>query len=148
MILEYAVGNIAVAIGWSGYFVSLLSGFGISIPGWLVHGYWAVTASNDPAMLALFKSAPRVAGVPILVNLPAFMIVLSVTVLLLQGVKESMRVNNIMVVIKLLVLTLFVGVGLFHIDTANYHPFAPNGFKGIHQGAAIVFFAYIGFDAI
>ncbi len=148
LILEYAVGNIAVAIGWSGYFVALLSGFGISIPGWLAHGYWAVTASNDPAMLALFKSAPRVAGMPILVNLPAFMIVLSVTALLLQGVKESMRVNNIMVVIKLLVLTLFVGVGLFHIDPANYHPFAPNGFKGIHQGAAIVFFAYIGFDAI
>ena len=148
LILEYAVGNIAVAIGWSGYFVSLLSGFGILLPEWITHGYWAVTASNDPAMVALLKSAPRVAGIPILLNLPAFAIVVAITMLLLRGVKESARVNNVMVVVKLLVLTLFVVVGVQHIDTANYHPFAPNGFKGIHQGAAIVFFAYIGFDAI
>lgn len=66
----------------------------------------------------------------------------------LRGVKESARANNIMVVIKLLVLTLFVVVGAMHIDTSNYVPFAPNGWRGIHQGAAIVFFAYIGFDAI
>ncbi|MEQ1692349.1 MAG: amino acid permease [Gemmatimonas sp.] len=148
LILEYAVGNIAVAIGWSGYFVSVLSGFGITLPGWLTHGYWAVKASGDPAMVSLMQSAPRVAGVPILINVPAFAIVAAVTVLLLQGVKESMRVNNIMVVIKLLVLALFVGVGAMHINSANYTPFAPNGFRGIHQGAAIVFFAYIGFDAI
>ena len=148
LVLEYAVGNIAVAIGWSGYFVSVLSGFGITIPGWLTHGYWAVKASGDPAMISLMQSAPRVAGIPILLNVPAFAIVVLITLLLLQGVKESMRVNNIMVVIKLLVLTLFVIVGAMHINTANYTPFAPNGFRGIHQGAAIVFFAYIGFDAI
>ncbi len=148
LILEYAVGNIAVAIGWSGYFVSLLSGFGISLPDWTTHGYWAVKASGDPAMVALLQSAPRIAGIPVLLNLPAFGIVAAITLLLLQGAKESTRANNIMVVIKLLVLALFVGVGAMHIDTANYTPFAPNGFKGIHQGAAIVFFAYIGFDAI
>jgi len=148
LILEYAVGNVAVAIGWSGYFSSLLSGFGISLPGWLTHGYWNVKASSDPAIRALLESAPHVAGIPILVNLPAFGIVTAITLLLLRGVKESLRVNNIMVVIKLLVLGLFVIVGAQHIDTANYTPFAPNGFRGIHQGAAIVFFAYIGFDAI
>jgi len=148
LILEYAVGNVAVAIGWSGYFSSLLSGFGISLPGWLTHGYWNVKASSDPAIRALLESAPHVAGIPILVNLPAFGIVTAITLLLLRGVKESLRVNNIMVVIKLLVLALFVIVGAQHIDTANYTPFAPNGFRGIHQGAAIVFFAYIGFDAI
>lgn len=148
LILEYAVGNIAVAIGWSGYFVSLLSGFGIEMPGWLTHGYWAVKASGDPALRQLWVDAPRVAGIPILLNLPAFAIVLAITMLLLRGVKESTRANNIMVVVKLLVLALFVGVGVMHINPANYHPFAPNGFRGIHQGAAIVFFAYIGFDAI
>ncbi len=148
LILEYAVGNIAVAIGWSGYFVSLLSGFGITMPGWMTHGYWAVKASSDPALLDLLNTAPKIAGFPILLNVPAFVIVAAITMLLLQGVKESTRANNIMVVVKLLVLTLFVVVGSMHIDTANYTPFAPNGFRGIHQGAAIVFFAYIGFDAI
>ena len=71
-----------------------------------------------------------------------------ITWLLYIGVKESVRANNIMVVVKLLVLGLFVGVGVMHINPDNYVPFAPNGWRGIHQGAAIVFFAYIGFDAI
>ena len=148
LVLEYAVGNVAVAIAWSGYFVSLLSGFGIELPGWITHGYWVVKSSSDPAVRALLETAPRIAGVPVLINLPAFGIVAAITMLLLQGVKESMRVNNIMVVIKLLVLALFVIVGAMHINPENYKPFAPNGFRGIHQGAAIVFFAYIGFDAI
>ena len=148
LILEYAVGNVAVAIGWSGYFTSLLSGFGVDLPGWLTHGYWNVKASGDPAIRGLMQSAPHIAGIPVLVNLPAFGIVVAITLLLLKGVKESARANNVMVVIKLLVLALFVIVGGMHIDPANYKPFAPNGFRGIHQGAAIVFFAYIGFDAI
>jgi APA family basic amino acid/polyamine antiporter len=79
---------------------------------------------------------------------PACGIVLLITALLMVGVKESTRANNIMVAVKLMALALFVGVGVMHIDTANYHPFAPNGFAGVHHGAAIVFFAYIGFDAI
>jgi APA family basic amino acid/polyamine antiporter len=97
---------------------------------------------------ALLDSAPRVAGIPILVNLPAFAIVAFITWLLLRGVRESARANNIMVVVKLLALALFIGAGLTRITPANYTPFAPNGFAGIHHGAAIVFFAYIGFDAI
>src|SRR3954453_18644218 len=148
LILEYAVGNIAVAVAWGGYFVSFLSGFGISLPAWLTHGYRAVTLSADPAVQALLHTAPRIAGVPILLNVPAFAIVAFITWLLLLGVRESARANNIMVAIKLIVLALFIIMGTQHINTANYHPFAPNGFQGIHQGAAIVFFAYIGFDAI
>jgi APA family basic amino acid/polyamine antiporter len=148
LILEYAVGNIAVAVAWAGYFTSLLSGFGIVLPAWLTHGYRAVSLSSDPVVQALMTSAPRVAGIPVLLNLPAFAIVMVITWLLLLGVKESARANNIMVAVKLLVLGLFVAVGAAHIDPANYVPFAPNGWRGIHQGAAIVFFAYIGFDAI
>src|SRR5262245_38755438 len=148
LILEYAVGNIAVAVAWSGYFGSLLSGFGISLPEWLTHGYRTALLSSDAAVHALLQTAPRIAGIPILLNVPAALIVLLITWLLYIGVRESARANNIMVVVKLIVLSLFVVLGAMHIDTANYHPFAPNGWRGIHQGAAIVFFAYIGFDAI
>ena len=148
LILEYAVGNVAVAIAWSGYFNSVLSGFGINLPDWLTHGYRTALLSSDPAVHGLLETAPRIFGIPILLNVPAFLIVLAITYLLYRGVRESVRANNIMVVVKLLVLGIFVGVGAMHIDTANFVPFAPNGWAGIHQGAAIVFFAYIGFDAI
>ncbi|CAN5880492.1 amino acid permease [soil metagenome] len=148
LILEYAVGNIAVAIAWSGYFNSLLSGFGVHLPDYLTHGYRTALLSSDPAVHALLQTAPRIAGIPMLLNIPAALIVLAITWLLYIGVKESTRANNAMVVVKLIVLTVFVGLGAMHIDTANYTPFAPNGWRGIHQGAAIVFFAYIGFDAI
>ncbi len=148
LILEYAVGNVAVAVAWSGYFNSLLTGFGIHLPDWATHGYRAVLKSSDPAIHGLMETAPRIFGMPLLVNIPAFVIVMLITWLLMIGVRESARANNIMVVVKLLVLTLFVVVGAMHVDTANYVPFAPNGWRGIHQGAAIVFFAYIGFDAI
>jgi APA family basic amino acid/polyamine antiporter len=148
LILEYAVGNIAVAIAWSGYFTSLLTGFGIQLPDFLTHGYRTALLSSDPAVHALLDTAPRVAGLPILLNVPAFMIVMLITALLYVGVKESVRANNAMVVVKLLVLGLFIVVGAANIDSANFVPFAPNGWRGIHQGAAIVFFAYIGFDAI
>jgi len=93
-------------------------------------------------------TAPQFLGVPILINLPAFAIVMLITWLLLRGARESATANTVMVVIKLAVLALFIFVGLRNINPANYTPFAPNGFTGIHQGAAIVFFAYIGFDAI
>lgn len=148
LILEYAVGNVAVAVAWGGYFMSFLSAFNIHFPDYLTHGYRSALLSSDPAVHGLLQTAPRLAGIPILVNLPAFGIVMLITWLLMRGVKESVRANNIMVVVKLLVLGLFVVVGAMHIDTSNYVPFAPNGWRGIHQGAAIVFFAYIGFDAI
>jgi basic amino acid/polyamine antiporter, APA family len=148
LILEYAVGNIAVAIAWSGYFTSLISGVGIVLPPWLTHGYRTALLSSDPAVHDLLQTAPHLGPIPLLLNVPAAVIVLLVTWLLYIGVRESARANNIMVVVKLLVLSLFVVLGGMHIDMANYHPFAPNGWRGIHEGAAIVFFAYIGFDAI
>jgi APA family basic amino acid/polyamine antiporter len=148
LILEYAVGNVAVAISWADYFETLMRGIGVNFPEWLTTGYRTAALSADPAVHGLIDTAPRLFGMPILVNIPAFAIVMAVTWLLLRGAKESSRANNIMVVIKLVALALFIGVGMTAINGANYTPFAPNGFTGIHQGAAIVFFAYIGFDAI
>src|SRR5215213_8297703 len=148
LILEYAVGNVAVAISWGDYFTTLLRGLGLSLPPWLTTGYRTALLSANPDIHGLMQSAPHVGGVPVLVNLPAFSIVMFITWLLLRGARESSRANNIMVMIKLLALGLFIAVGVTHLTPANYVPFAPNGFTGIHQGAAIVFFAYIGFDAI
>jgi len=148
LILEYAVGNVAVAISWGDYFNTLIRGFGVQLPAWLTTGYRTALLSSDPQIHGLLETAPRVAGIPILVHVPAFGIVMVITWLLLRGARESATANNIMVAIKLVAITIFIAVGAAHINPANYHPFAPNGFKGIHQGAAIVFFAYIGFDAI
>jgi APA family basic amino acid/polyamine antiporter len=148
LILEYAVGNVAVAISWGDYFNTLVAGFGVQFPPWLTTGYRTALLSPDAPVHGLLNTAPHILGVPILLNLPACAIVMLITWLLLRGARESATANNIMVVIKLLALSLFVIVGATHLKAANYHPFAPNGFTGIHQGAAIVFFAYIGFDAI
>src|SRR6478672_2848125 len=147
LILEYAVGNVAVAISWGDYFKSLIGDW-ISIPSWLTTGYRTALLSSNPDVHGLIATAPRIGEIPILINVPAFAIVALITWLLLLGVRESARANNIMVAVKLVVLALFIVMGVTHINPANYHPFAPNGFTGIHQGAAIVFFAYIGFDAI
>ncbi|HZR22281.1 MAG TPA: amino acid permease [Vicinamibacterales bacterium] len=148
LILEYAVGNVAVAISWGDYFNTLLRGFGVQLPIWMTTGYRTALLSADPQIHGLLNTAPHIAGIPILVHIPAFSIVMLITWLLLRGARESATANNIMVIIKLIALTIFVAVGATHLHPANYHPFAPNGFTGIHQGAAIVFFAYIGFDAI
>jgi APA family basic amino acid/polyamine antiporter len=148
LILEYAVGNVAVAISWGDYFKTLLRGIGITLPDWLSTGYRTATQSSDPAVHGLLNTSPHVLGVPILVNIPAFAIVMAITWLLLRGARESSTANNIMVMIKLAALTLFIGVGLMNLHAANFTPFAPNGFTGVWQGGAIVFFAYIGFDAI
>jgi basic amino acid/polyamine antiporter, APA family len=148
LILEYAVGNVAVAISWGDYFNTLLRNFHVALPVWLTTGYRTALLSSDPQLHGLLASAPHIAGIPVLIHLPAFSIVMVITWLLLRGARESATANNIMVVIKLMALTLFVAVGATHLHPQNYTPFAPNGFRGIHQGAAIVFFAYIGFDAI
>ena len=148
LMLEYAIGNVAVAISWGDYFNTLMRSFGVDFPAWLTTGYRTALLSANPEISGLLQTAPSLFGVPILVNLPAFAIVMLVTWLLLRGAKESARANAVMVVIKLVVLALFIGVGMMNINPANYTPFAPSGFTGIHQGAAIVFFAYIGFDAI
>src|SRR5687767_3038851 len=148
LMLEYAVGNVAVAISWGDYFTSLVRNVGIDLPAWLTTGYRTALLSSNSDVQGLITTAPQFLGVPILLNLPAFSIVMLITWLLLRGARESATANTVMVVIKLVVLALFIFVGLRNINPANYTPFAPNGFTGIHQGAAIVFFAYIGFDAI
>ena len=148
LMLEYAVGNVAVAISWGDYFNSLMRGVGIDLPAWLTTGYRTAALSSNPDVSGLLTTAPHLFGIPLLVNLPAFGIVMLITWLLLRGARESASANTVMVVIKLLVMALFIFVGLGNINPDNYTPFAPNGFTGIHQGAAIVFFAYIGFDAI
>lgn len=127
LILEYAVAIAAVAIGWSGYIVSLLEAGGIYLPSTLIN-------------------APGVAGG--IINLPAVIIICLITILLIRGVKESAFFNNIMVVIKILVVILFIVLGVFHVKPANWTPFMPFGWHGVYQGAAIAFFAYIGFDAV
>lgn len=143
LLLEYAVGNIAVAVSWSGYFVEFLRTFSIEFPRYLAVDW--VTAAKHPEIAA---NAPRIFGIPLVFNLPAVFIVVFLTVILTLGVKISSRFNITMVFIKLAVLFFFIVVGLFFINPENYKPFAPNGFIGIQSGAAIIFFAFIGFDAV
>jgi APA family basic amino acid/polyamine antiporter len=147
LIIEYAVGNVAVAISWANYFRTLLESIGIHFPLWLATDFR--TASHTPELLA---SAPHVLGVPIVFNLLAFLIVALITVVLVVGIRESARFNAVMVMIKIIVLLFFVVVALKYVTpstvTANWHPFQPTGWKGTFAGAAVVFFAYIGFDAV
>src|SRR5215210_968999 len=151
LIIEYAVGNIAVAISWANYFKTLMAGIkipalgieGINIPHWISMDYR--TAAKVPGV---YESAPHIFGVPIVFNLLAVAIVALITLFLIWGIRESARFNATMVVIKILVLLFFIIVGFTYIQPANYTPFNPNGFAGISTGAAIVFFAYIGFDAV
>jgi APA family basic amino acid/polyamine antiporter len=163
LIIEYAIGNVAVAISWSGYFDTLLRGFGIHVPAWLVVDYRSahqfaalVAATADPSSLAFairqgaeaLTTAPHVFGVPIIFNLPAVLIVVAITVVLVIGIKESAWVNNISVVLKMVVVLVFLAVGSVYVKPENWTPFAPNGLDGIATGAALIFFAYIGFDAV
>jgi APA family basic amino acid/polyamine antiporter len=143
LIIEYAVGNVAVAISWGNYFKTLVSGLGIVIPDWLSTDYR--TAAHIPG---LFASAPHLFGVPIVFNILAFGIVAAITVVLVVGIRESATINTTMVLLKLVVLGFFVVVGWNYTRIGNFHPFAPNGWAGVQAGAAIVFFAYIGFDAV
>jgi basic amino acid/polyamine antiporter, APA family len=143
LIIEYAVGNVAVAISWGNYFKTLVAGFGINIPDWLSTDYR--TAARIPG---LFERAPHVFGVPIVFNILAFGIVTLVTIILVIGIRESATMTTIMVMLKLIVLGFFVAVGWSYMKPDNFHPFLPNGWVGVQSGAAIVFFAYIGFDAV
>jgi APA family basic amino acid/polyamine antiporter len=143
LIIEYAVGNVAVAISWGNYFKTLLGGFGIVIPAWLSTDYR--TAARIPG---LFENAPHIFGVPIVFNILAFGIVALITVVLVIGIRESAAINTGMVMLKLIVLGFFVVVGWSYMKGENFHPLLPNGWAGVQSGAAIVFFAYIGFDAV
>ncbi len=160
LIIEYAIGNVAVAISWSGYFVDLLDSFGIHMPAWLAIDYRTahqLSMSTEPLsrlntyLATAVAAAPRVADIPIIFNLPAILIVAFITVLLVRGVKESARFNTAMVILKLGIIAFFIAIGFkfFHPENLTaFGGFAPNGLKGIGTAAAIVFFAYIGFDAV
>ena len=143
LIIEYAVGNVAVAISWANYFKTFVSGFGIIIPDWISTDFR--TAGKIPGLI---DSAPHIFGIPIVFNILSFGIIAAITMILVIGIKESAKANTIMVLIKLVVLSLFIFVGFHYVKPANWTPFAPNGWAGIQAGAAIVFFAYIGFDAV
>ena len=142
LIIEYAVGNVAVAISWANYFKTFIAGFGLHIPDWLSTDY------RTAAKIGVFERAPHLFGVPIVFDLPALGIVALITIVLVLGIRESARTNAVMVGIKLLVLGFFVAVGARYVRPDNWSPFAPGGWAGIQAGAAIVFFAYIGFDAV
>ena len=149
LIIEYAVGNIAVAISWANYFKTFLRGFDIIIPDWISMDYRTAARIVDAAgVQTVFRDAPHLFGLPIVFNLLAVAIVALISLVLIWGIRESARFNAVMVGIKIVVLTFFIVVGCYWIKPENWTPFAPNGWSGISAGAAIVFFAYIGFDAV
>jgi APA family basic amino acid/polyamine antiporter len=143
LIIEYAVGNVAVAISWANYFKTLVRQGGIIIPDWISMDL--VTARKIPGLI---ESAPHIMGVPIVFNSLAIMIVGIITIILLIGIRESAWFNAGMVIFKLIVLTFFIFVCLKSVHTTNWTPLMPNGFVGVLSGAAVIFFAYIGFDAV
>ncbi len=128
LILEYAVGSMTVAVGWSGYFQRILAGFGLHLPVWMTASPWAAEGA--------------------VINLPAAIIVLFITGLLVVGVRESARFNAVMVAIKLAAVLFFIAAGATYVKPENWSPFMPYGFSGVMAAAAVVFFAYIGFDAV
>jgi len=179
LILEYAISNAAVAVSWSGYFQSLLSGFHLDWPAWLGTDYRSAMQSKGHFLDALvslgavpgsllgpadwdlsglselgtrdllaYATAPRFFGIPMIFNLPAFMIVLLVTWVVLIGIRETAGFNTWVTLAKIGIILFFLTVGAACIEPANWTPFAPNGLKGISGGGAIIFFAYIGFDAV
>jgi APA family basic amino acid/polyamine antiporter len=129
LILEYAVGSMTVAVGWSGYFQRILAGFGLHLPAWM-------------------SAAPAAGLDGAIVNLPAIIIVLLISALLVIGVRESARFNAVMVAVKLAAILFFIIIGVGYVKPENWSPFMPYGFAGVSAAAAVVFFAYIGFDAV
>ena len=164
LIVEYAVGNIGVAIGWSGHFRELMTHFGVHIPPWLTTDYRSAhdafvaagagaTDAGTQALALAWSNAPHLGSLPVIFNLPAFAVVALITVILVIGIKESANSNNAMVILKIGIIIFFLCVGAFLIRPENYNNpatggFAPNGFKGVSAAAAIIFFSYIGFDAV
>ncbi|OQA20393.1 MAG: putative amino acid permease YhdG [bacterium ADurb.Bin363] len=143
LIIEYAVGNIAVAISWSDYFVQLLEGLGIHFPLWLATNYRDGLLNPE-----IVSQAPHIGNIPIMFNLPAVAIVTILTIVLVVGIKESASMNNVFVGLKIFILLFFIVVGIKFIRPENWNPFMPNGWQGVFTGAALIFFAYIGFDAV
>lgn len=167
LILEYAVSNMVVAISWSEYFTSMLSGFGITFPKYLATDYGSASRAftlveqtklagtsldtlpeNTRLLADAYANAPVIGNLHLIANLPAGAITVLITALVYIGIKESRTASNILVVLKLAVIALVIGVGAFYVKPANWSPFAPNGMSGVLSGVASVFFAFIGFDSI
>ena len=166
LIMEYAVGNIAVAISWSDYFTGFLGGLGIHFPEYISIDYLSAARGYHAAIAEISKgvhiadlgnlreaylawmNAPHIGNVRLIADIPAFGITVFITYLVYRGIYESKIASNTMVLLKLAILLLIIGVGSFYVDPKNWSPFAPNGVGGVLKGVAGVFFAYIGFDAI
>ena len=169
LLMEYAIGNIAVAISWSQYFVRVMEGFHIHIPSWMTMDYFtahkgynevakAISAGGEKVISTLdqnltnayhaWQSAPALGNFKVIMNIPALCIVILITYIVYVGIRESRTANNVFVMIKLAVILLVIIAGAFYVNPVNWHPFMPNGFSGVLSGVSAVFFAYIGFDAI
>jgi amino acid transporter len=167
LLMEYAIGNIAVAISWSQYFVRVLAGFHVHVPAWMTMDYFSAHNGFNDATKALsegkvfdtldgglqnaytaWNSAPSLGGLRIIMNVPALLITALITYIVYRGIKESKKANNVFVIIKLAVIVLVIIAGAFYVNPGNWSNFMPNGFAGVMSGVSAVFFAYIGFDAI
>lgn len=167
LIMEYAIGNITVAISWSDYFTGFLSSQGIHFPEWMTMDYLTASKGFEDATALMasgktfenldfsvqsaytaWQTAPKIGPLHIVADIPALLIIVFITWLVYRGMKESKNAGNLMVAIKIMVVLLVIAVGMFYVDTDNWNPFAPNGISGILKGVSAVFFAYIGFDAI
>ncbi|PWT77772.1 MAG: amino acid transporter [Bacteroidetes bacterium] len=159
LILEYAIGNVVVAISWSAYFNNILRAFGMQLPDWLTIGYQTAKMGFDSAIQSgkpvsdlIYTHAPSIAGIKFIINLPAFIIVVLISILTYIGINESRKSANFMVMMKIVVLVFIAIVGFYLIfskgTTSNWSPFLPEGMRGVMQSVSAVFFAYIGFDAI
>ncbi len=167
LLLEYAIGNIAVAISWSDYFTGLMEGLGLTIPQYLTMDFLSAMRGHEAAARLLaegksleqidplvasahlaWQNAPRIASVPLIADFPALLITAAITALVYVGIRESRNVSNCLVALKLVVIALVIAVGSFYVQPSNWNPFMPNGIVGVLQGVSAVFFAYIGFDAI
>ena len=167
LIMEYAVGNITVAISWSDYFTGLLESGGITLPQWVqmdylsaANGFKDATALMQggksfenlsvatQAAYTAWTTSPTIGSFHLVADLPALLIIVLITALVYRGMKESRNASNLMVAIKVCIVLLVIAVGIFYVDTENWSPFAPNGITGVLKGVSAVFFAYIGFDAI
>lgn len=167
LIMEYAIGNIAVAISWSDYFSGLASGVGLHIPAYLQVDYLSAARGYQLAVSQMasgisladlttpvreaysaWLSAPNIEGVRLIADIPAFSVVVFITSLVYIGIYETKVAANSMVLLKIITLIVVISVGAFYVDPKNWSPFAPNGLTGVLKGVSGVFFAYIGFDAI
>lgn len=167
LLMEYAIGNIAVAISWSDYFTTLMERAGLGIPHWLTMDARSAQAGFTEAAAQIaagtplsaldgglqekflaWAHAPQLGGWHLICDLPAFLIVVAITAVVYVGIHESRRMSNAMVILKLAVIFLVIVVGGYYLQPENWSPFAPNGMTGVLKGVSAVFFAYIGFDAI